>query len=156
MTFFDCTADLVGQLKGHGQKGMLQIDASLSKISGNATDAAWRGVLWRATTLVRRRARVVLRRWTHTHTHTDTQTHSGVVVALWGHHHHIAHLSDRHARHALTTRVVNSWKNAVRRSGVTMGWAGRVDNVQKAPPRSAWAPSSRQEITNNFPVTVKN
>ena len=27
MTFFDCTADLVGQLSGNGQKGMLQIDA---------------------------------------------------------------------------------------------------------------------------------
>jgi len=27
MTFFDCTADLVGQLTGNGQKGMLQIDA---------------------------------------------------------------------------------------------------------------------------------
>jgi len=27
MTFFDCTADLVGQLNGNGQKGMLQIDA---------------------------------------------------------------------------------------------------------------------------------
>jgi len=26
MTFFDCTADLVGQLNGNGQKGMLQID----------------------------------------------------------------------------------------------------------------------------------
>jgi len=27
MTFFDCTADLVGQLNGNGRKGMLQIDA---------------------------------------------------------------------------------------------------------------------------------
>ena len=27
MTYFDCTADLVGQLNGNGQKGMLQIDA---------------------------------------------------------------------------------------------------------------------------------
>jgi len=27
MTFFDCTADLVGQLNGNGQKSMLQIDA---------------------------------------------------------------------------------------------------------------------------------
>jgi len=27
MTFFDCTADLVGQLNRNGQKGMLQIDA---------------------------------------------------------------------------------------------------------------------------------
>ena len=27
MTFFDCTADLVGQLNVNGQKGMLQIDA---------------------------------------------------------------------------------------------------------------------------------
>ena len=27
MTFFDCTADLVGQLNGNGQKGMLQTDA---------------------------------------------------------------------------------------------------------------------------------
>jgi len=27
MTFFDCTTDLVGQLNGNGQKGMLQIDA---------------------------------------------------------------------------------------------------------------------------------
>ena len=27
MAFFDCTADLVGQLNGNGQKGMLQIDA---------------------------------------------------------------------------------------------------------------------------------
>ena len=27
MTFFDCTADLVGQLSGNGQKGMLQTDA---------------------------------------------------------------------------------------------------------------------------------
>jgi len=25
MTFFDCTADLVGQLNGNGQKGMLQL-----------------------------------------------------------------------------------------------------------------------------------
>jgi len=37
MTFFDRTADLVGQLNGNGQKGMLQIDAFLSKISGYAT-----------------------------------------------------------------------------------------------------------------------
>jgi len=28
MTFFDCTADLVGQLNGNGHKGMLQIDAA--------------------------------------------------------------------------------------------------------------------------------
>jgi len=27
MAFFDCTADLVGQLDGNGQKGMVQIDA---------------------------------------------------------------------------------------------------------------------------------
>jgi len=27
MTFFDCTADLVGQMNGNGQKGLLQIDA---------------------------------------------------------------------------------------------------------------------------------
>ena len=27
MTFIDCTADLVGQLNGNGQKRMLQIDA---------------------------------------------------------------------------------------------------------------------------------
>jgi len=27
MTFFDCTADLVEQLNGNGQKGMLQIEA---------------------------------------------------------------------------------------------------------------------------------
>jgi len=27
MTFFDSTADLVGQLNGNGQKGMLQVDA---------------------------------------------------------------------------------------------------------------------------------
>jgi len=27
MTFFDCTADLVGQLNGNGQKGMLQTGA---------------------------------------------------------------------------------------------------------------------------------
>jgi len=26
MTFFDCTADLVGQLNGNGQKGLLQIE----------------------------------------------------------------------------------------------------------------------------------
>jgi len=39
MTLFDCTADLVGQL-GNGQKGMLQIDASLLKISGYATGSA--------------------------------------------------------------------------------------------------------------------
>ena len=37
MTFFDCTADLVGQLNGNGQKGMLQTHP-LSKISGSATD----------------------------------------------------------------------------------------------------------------------
>jgi len=37
MTFFDCTADLVGQLNGNGQKGMPQIDAPLSKISVYAT-----------------------------------------------------------------------------------------------------------------------
>ena len=30
MTFFDCTADLVGQLNGNGQKGMLQIDCRKS------------------------------------------------------------------------------------------------------------------------------
>jgi len=36
MTFFDCTADLVGQLNRNGQKGMLQIDGN-SKISGYAT-----------------------------------------------------------------------------------------------------------------------
>ena len=35
---FDCTADLVGQLNWNGQKGMLQIDAPLSKISGFSTD----------------------------------------------------------------------------------------------------------------------
>jgi len=28
MTFFDCTAALVGQLNGNGHKGMLQIDAA--------------------------------------------------------------------------------------------------------------------------------
>ena len=39
MTFIDCTAHLVGQLNGNGRKGMLQIDAPLSKISGYAT--AW-------------------------------------------------------------------------------------------------------------------
>jgi len=27
MTLFDCTTDLVGQLNGNGQKGMLQTDA---------------------------------------------------------------------------------------------------------------------------------
>ena len=27
MTFFDCTADLAGQLNGNGHNGMLQIDA---------------------------------------------------------------------------------------------------------------------------------
>ena len=37
MTFSDRTADLVEQLNGNGQKGMLQIDAPLSKISGYAT-----------------------------------------------------------------------------------------------------------------------
>ena len=37
MTFFDCLADLVGQINGNGQKGMLHIDAALSKISGYAT-----------------------------------------------------------------------------------------------------------------------
>jgi len=38
MTFFDCTADLVGQLNGNGQKGVLHIDAHpMSKISGYAT-----------------------------------------------------------------------------------------------------------------------
>jgi len=42
MTFFDCTADLVGQLNGNGQKEMLQIDAPLSKISGYATG----GLIW--------------------------------------------------------------------------------------------------------------
>ena len=31
MTFVDCTADLVGQLNGNGQKGMLQIDAPRRK-----------------------------------------------------------------------------------------------------------------------------
>jgi len=31
MTFFDCTADLVGQLNENGQKGMLQIDAPRQK-----------------------------------------------------------------------------------------------------------------------------
>jgi len=36
MTFFDCTADLAGQVNGNGQKGMLQIDAPPSKISGYA------------------------------------------------------------------------------------------------------------------------
>jgi len=40
MTFFDCTADLVGQLNENGQKGMLQIDAHPSKISGYATDGS--------------------------------------------------------------------------------------------------------------------
>ena len=40
MTFFDCTADLLGQLNGNGQKGMLQIDAPRSKISVYATDCA--------------------------------------------------------------------------------------------------------------------
>ena len=39
MTFFDCTADLVGQLNGNGQKGMLQIDAPPVEISGYATAA---------------------------------------------------------------------------------------------------------------------
>ena len=32
MTFFDCTADLVGQLNGNGQNGMLQIDAPTVEI----------------------------------------------------------------------------------------------------------------------------
>ena len=40
MTFFDYTADLVGQLNGNGWKKMLQIDAPLSKISGYATASA--------------------------------------------------------------------------------------------------------------------
>jgi len=31
VTFFDCTADLIGQLNGNGQKGMLQIDAPRRK-----------------------------------------------------------------------------------------------------------------------------
>jgi len=35
--FFDCTADLVGQLNGNSQKGMLQIDAPLSKIISGYT-----------------------------------------------------------------------------------------------------------------------
>ena len=39
MTFSDCTADLVGQLNGNGQKGMLQIDAPMSKISDYATES---------------------------------------------------------------------------------------------------------------------
>jgi len=34
--FFNCTADLAGQVNGNGQKGMLQIDAPPSKISGYA------------------------------------------------------------------------------------------------------------------------
>ena len=34
VTFFDCTADLVGQLNGNGQKGMLQIDAPHRKFLG--------------------------------------------------------------------------------------------------------------------------
>jgi len=38
MTFFDCTADLVGQLNGIDRKElMLQIDAPLSKIYGYTT-----------------------------------------------------------------------------------------------------------------------
>jgi len=40
MTFFDCTADFVGQLNGNGQKGMLvcyRLTHPLSKISGYAT-----------------------------------------------------------------------------------------------------------------------
>ena len=40
MTFFDCTADFVGQLNGNGQKGMLvcyRLTHPLSNISGYAT-----------------------------------------------------------------------------------------------------------------------
>jgi len=37
---FYCTADLVGQLNGNGQKGMLQMMHPLSKISGYATARA--------------------------------------------------------------------------------------------------------------------
>jgi len=44
MTFFDCTADLVGQLNGNGQKGMLQINAPLSKISGYATGLEYENI----------------------------------------------------------------------------------------------------------------
>ena len=36
MSFFECTADLVGQLNGNGQKGMLQIDAPpLPRVTGS-------------------------------------------------------------------------------------------------------------------------
>jgi len=39
MTYFDCTADLVGQLNGNGQKGMLHMDAPpMSKISSPLVD----------------------------------------------------------------------------------------------------------------------
>ena len=37
MTFFDCMADLVGQLNGNGQKAMLEIDAPLVENSRYAT-----------------------------------------------------------------------------------------------------------------------
>jgi len=37
MTFFDCMADLVGQLNGNGQKGCYRLTHFLSNISGYAT-----------------------------------------------------------------------------------------------------------------------
>jgi len=83
MTFFDCTADLVGQLNGHGQKGMLQIDAPPVE---NFWLGRWRGAAWCSLTSDDTCTAACTGRApsldTHTHTHTDTQTHSGVVVAL--------------------------------------------------------------------------
>ena len=48
MTFFDCTADLVGQLNGNGQKGMPQIDAPPVE---NFWLRHWAGIPSRAVTL---------------------------------------------------------------------------------------------------------
>ena len=49
MTFFDCTADLVGQLNGMDRKECYRLTHPLLKISGYATDGWNRLVAGRAT-----------------------------------------------------------------------------------------------------------
>jgi len=52
MTFFDCTADLVGQLNRNGQKGMLQIDAPpVKKFLAMPLGLWWSGLLSWARTI---------------------------------------------------------------------------------------------------------
>ena len=61
MTFFDCTAQLVGQLNGNGQKGMLQIDAPPAE---NFWLRQWLEALYTVTWLDAARMHASVRTWT--------------------------------------------------------------------------------------------